>query len=117
MNLRIPRLAAAALLLLAATSLDAQRGQGPQGAAQTPRAAAPIDLTGYWVSVVSEDWRVRMVMGQKGDWQFLPLNAEGRRVAESADPAKEDPCKAYGAAGILRVPGHLNITWANDTTL
>jgi hypothetical protein len=56
-------------------------------------------------------------MGQKGDWEFLPLSAEGRRVAETANPAKEDPCKAYGAAGIMRVPGRLNITWVDDNTL
>ena len=117
MNLRIPGIRTLAFLLLLSVDVQAQRGQAPAGPPQPPRQAAPIDLTGYWVSVVSEDWRVRMTMGQKGDWQFLPLNAEGRRVAENADPVREDPCKAYGAAGIMRVPGRLNITWANDTTL
>ena len=33
------------------------RGGGPPPAA---RAAAPFDMTGYWVSIVSEDWRWRM---------------------------------------------------------
>ena len=117
MNLRISGVIALAFLLLSSVDVRAQRGQAPVGPPQSPRQAAPIDLTGYWVSVVSEDWRVRMTMGQKGDWQFLPLNAEGRRVAENADPVREDPCKAYGAAGIMRVPGRLNITWANDMTL
>lgn len=88
----------------------------------TPRESAPIDLTGYWVSLVSEDWRVRMLMGQKGDWLFMmgrygSLNAEGERVANDADPVNEDPCMAYGAAGIMRVPGRLHITWENDVTL
>ena len=94
-----------------------QRGQRGQEPARPPREAAPIDLTGYWVSIVSEDWRVRMTMAQKGDWEFMPLSPEGRRVAESADPVREDPCKAYGAAGIMRVPGRLNIKWENDSTL
>lgn len=130
MNLRIPVrcpnsslaavLAVFSVLLMHTADLDAQRGQGGQGRggpARAPRESAPIDLSGYWVSVVSEDWRVRMTMGQKGDWQFMPLSAAGSKAAESADPAREDPCKAYGAAGILRVPGRLNITWMNDSTL
>src|SRR6516165_5242289 len=38
-----------------------QRG-GPGGPppAQSPKAAAPVDLTGYWVSIVTEDWIERM---------------------------------------------------------
>src|SRR5258705_13380103 len=128
MNMRISNrcrnaslVAAAALaLFLPAIGMQAQRGGrggAPAGPPRPPREAAPIDLTGYWVAVVSEDWRVRMVMAQKGDWEFMPLNPEGRRVADSSDPVHEDPCKAYGAAGIMRVPGRLNITWENDTTL
>ena len=48
-------------------------------------ASAPIDLTGYWVAVVSEDWRHRMATPRKGDFESLPLNAEGRRVANAWD--------------------------------
>src|SRR5262245_35252849 len=128
MNLGIPQratqprsavIAVMFFLLLPAGALGAQRGQ--RGAAAGPprpaREAAPIDLTGYWVSVVSEDWRVRMVVAQKGDWQFMPLNAEGNKVALANNPAAEDPCKAYGAAGIMRIPTRLHITWDNDSTL
>jgi len=107
------------VLLPPALAMSGQRG-GRGGGGQRggpPRAAAPIDLTGYWVSVVSEDWRVRMIMGQKGDWQFMPLNAEGNKVALANNPAAEDPCKAYGAAGLMRLPTRLHITWENDTTL
>ncbi len=50
---------------------------------------APIDLTGYWVSVVTEDWRFRMIVPDKGDYSSVPLNPEGRRVAESWDPARD----------------------------
>jgi hypothetical protein len=37
----------------------------------SPQAAAPIDLTGYWVSVVTEDWRWRMVTPPKGDYESI----------------------------------------------
>jgi hypothetical protein len=89
---------------------------------RTPRESAPYDLAGYWVSLVSEDWRVRMLMGQKGDWLFMQgrygsLNAEGLRAANAADPVNEAPCMAYGAAGIMRVPGRLRISWEDDSTL
>ena len=88
-------------------------------APQTPRGAAPIDLTGNWVSVVTEDWRWRMLVPKKGDYSSVPLNAEGRKVADTWDPAKaaSDGCRAYGAAAIMRVPGRLRIQWENDATL
>jgi len=96
------------------------RGRGQQ-VAQTPKAGAPIDLTGYWVSVVTEDWRFRMVTPPKGNYGGVPLTAEGRRVADGWDPAKDEAageqCKSYGAAGLMRVPGHLHITWQDDATL
>jgi hypothetical protein len=99
--------------------LQAQRGQGQ--VPQPARAAAPIDLTGYWVSIVSEDWRLRMRTAQRGDYDYLPLNDEGRRVADSWDPegalARGEECKAYGAAGIMRIPGRFHISWEDDNTL
>lgn len=85
------------------------------------RAAAPKDLTGYWVSVVAEHWHLRMMVPPKGDFAMLPLNPEARRIAGAWDPAKEGPgdaqCKAYGAATIMRVPGRLRIEWVDDNTL
>jgi len=113
-------------LLVAAlptVSLHAQRGRGGAGGGQaaSPQQAAPVDLTGYWVSVVSEDWRYRMLTAPKGDAGGVPLNAEGRRVAEAWDPAKDaaagDACRAYGAAGVMRIPGRLHITWQDERTL
>ncbi len=96
----------------------AQRGGGPP---QSPKAAAPIDLTGYWVSVVNEDWRFRMVMPPPGDYNGVPMTAEARKVADAWDPAKDDAsgdrCKAYGAPAVLRVPEHLHITWQDDQTM
>jgi hypothetical protein len=95
------------------------RGGGPP-AATTAQTLAPRDLTGYWESVVTEDWRWRMVLPIKGDFASIPLNPEGRKVADAWDPAKEtgeDQCKGYGAASIMRVPGRLYIYWQDGNTL
>jgi hypothetical protein len=96
----------------------AQRGGPPM---QTPKVAAPIDLTGYWVSIVSEDWRYRMVTPARGDHPSVPLNAAGNALANSWDPAKDEAagetCRAYGAAGVMRAPGRIHITWQDDATL
>jgi len=78
-------------------------------------------MTGYWVSVVTEDWMFRMVTPPKGAYLGVPLNAAARRVADAWDPAKDEAageqCKSYGAAALMRIPGRLHITWENDTTL
>ena len=107
---------------MASAVIDAQRGRGgPPPTPPTPKAAAPTDLTGYWVSVVTEDWRYRMVTPPKGDFVSVPLNDEGRKVVDAWDPAKDaasgNECKAYGAANIMRVPGRVHVTWQDDTTL
>ncbi len=87
----------------------------------TARAGAPQDLTGYWVSLVTEDWRVRMMTPDKGDFVGVPLNAAGRSLLAKWDPAKDEAsgeqCKSYGAAAIMRVPTRLHITWADDNDL
>ena len=105
---------------LAATSVSGQRG-GPPQAPPTAKAAAPIDLTGYWASVVNEDWRYRMTTPPKGDVAGVPLNAAGRQAAGAWDPARDETageqCKAYGAAGIMRMPGRLHVTWQDEETL
>ncbi len=93
-----------------------------QGPVQPARKTAPFDMTGYWVSVITENWRYRMVTPPKGDYRALyVLNAEGRKVADSWDPSKSLPadeaCKPYGAPAIMRVPGRLHITWQDDNTL
>src|SRR5713101_6322784 len=80
-----------ALVLLLPSEIHAQRGgRGGRGVPATPHAAAPFDLTGYWVSVITEDWKTRMVTPKKGFYVALPLNAEGRRVADGWDPAKDE---------------------------
>jgi hypothetical protein len=109
-------------LAIVAACAAAPRAQNPGGAAPpTARAAAPIDLTGYWVAFVSEDWRLRMVTPPKGDYTRVPLTAEARKVAASWDPAADDAagaqCKAFGAGAIMRLPTRLHVTWEDDTTL
>lgn len=87
----------------------------------TPRSKAYIDITGYWVSVVTEDWVYRMLTASKGDAGSLPVNAEARKAAESWDPqadqAAGEACRVNGAVGNIRRPGRLHISWADDKTL
>ena len=106
----------------ATVGVDAQRGRGGGAAAPAnARAAAPIDITGHWVSPITEDWKYRMVTPKKGVFDALPLNAEGRKAGESWDPARDEAageqCRAYGAPAIMRMPGRLSITWQDDQTI
>ena len=93
-----------------AITLSSLYAQAPQTPA-TPKAAATVDLTGYWVSVVTEQWHLRMLMPPKGEFSLLPLNAEARAAANMWTPAQDagNECRAYGAAVIMRVPGRLHI--------
>src|SRR5579862_1012279 len=113
--------AAALSLAIGALGHTSVAAQAQGAGAATPQTLAPIDLTGNWVSVVTEDWRWRMVTPPKGDYSSVPLNPEGRRVADTWDPAKDtadgNACRSYGAAGIMRVPGRLQISWQDPTTL
>jgi hypothetical protein len=102
-------------VVLCAAGLAAQ--QTPPPAARTPRAASPSDLTGNWVSVVTEEWLWRMTTPRKGDYTSIPLSDEGRRVAARWDPATDGSCKAYGAGGLMRIPTRLRISWRGDDTL
>jgi hypothetical protein len=104
------------------TALEAQgRGGRGGGPPQAPKAAAPIDVTGYWVSVVTEDWRYRMVTPAPGDYNGVPMTPAAAKIADGWDPAKDEAageqCKSYGAPGLYRVPGRLHITWDDDQTL
>jgi hypothetical protein len=106
------------------------QGFGPGGPPQSPKAGAPSDLTGYWVSVVVEDWRYRMLPPSKvkapppgifGGGIGVPANAEALKVAMAWDPAKDEAageqCRSYGAANIMRVPGRIHITWQDEQTV
>ena len=109
-------------IAVSATELAGQqRGQGPAQAPRTPRAVAPTDFTGNWVAVITEDWRFRMVTPPKGDFASVPLNDAGQKLANAWDPARDvasgEQCRAYGAAGLMRMPIRLRISWQDDTTL
>jgi len=113
------------LAIVTAVGLSGRALVAQQPAAAPPagsaRANAPIDLTGNWVSIVTEDWRFRMVTPPKGDYASVPLNQAARAVADAWDPAKDtaagNACKSYGAGNIMRVPGRLHISWQDDNTL
>jgi hypothetical protein len=111
----------AALSILAPAYLQAQGRGGPPPVPKTAKEAAPVDLTGYWVSVVTEDWRWRMVTPIKGDFAGVPVNAEARKLGNAWDPAKDEAageqCRAYGAPAVMRIPGRVHITWQDDNTL
>ena len=104
--------------LAAALSLASVRAQqaAPVPPA-TPRAAALVDLTGSWVSLVTEEWRWRMTTPPRGDYISLPLSEEGRRVADAWTPALDGSCKAYGAGGVMWLPTRLRIAWDGDAAL
>ncbi len=107
------------VLIALAIALDAQAPAASP--ATTAQASAPIDLTGYWVSIVTEDWRWRMVTPAKGEYASVPITPEAKRIADQWDPAKDEAageqCKSYGAAAIMRVPERIHITWQDANTL
>ena len=115
-------IAVTVLWLTDEVSLRAQQPQPGRGQVpRTPRSTSPADLTGNWVAVVTEDWRFRMVTPPKGDFASVPLNDEGQKAASAWDPAKDaaagEQCKAFGAAGLMRLPIRLRVSWQDDTTL
>jgi hypothetical protein len=99
-----------------AQGVDARGGPPP-----TAKQSAPIDLTGYWVAVVVEDWKYRMIPANKGDYGGLPLNAAARKASDNWDTAKNpspaEDCRNFSAVNLMRQPGRLHITWQDDQTL
>src|SRR5580704_16896014 len=112
----LPRLLAG---LLIAGAAHAQGGPGAP--APDARSRAPVDLTGYWVAVVTEDWRYRMMTPDKGDFTGIALNGAGRALMQKWDPSRDqvngEECRAYGAVAIMRLPTRLHITWQDASTL
>lgn len=109
---------------MAAFSIYAQAPGGRAGTPQPPpnaKQSAPFDITGYWMSLITEDWRYRMLTPPKGDFAGVPLNREALKIANSWDPASDDAagqqCRGYGAPIIMRLPGRLHIFWQDDQTL
>ncbi len=136
--MRAPLITTVALTVLAsapavpAVRAQAQPAQGPQVQAPAPVQApiapadypqrfAAVDLTGTWVSIVSEDWAVRMIVPPKGDFESLPLTRAAQDAANRADMAQVQAagraCEAYGAPVLLRQPGRIRIGWQDGGTL
>lgn len=111
----------AAAFVAARPAAQAQANQPPNGSTPTPKAEAPIDLTGYWVSLVTEDWRYRMVTPARGDYQAVPMTPAAIKLADAWDPRADEAaglaCRAYGAPAIMHVAGRLHVTWQDDFTL
>ena len=101
----------------AATTAPARNARAAAAAPLTARDGAPVDLTGYWVSVISEDWPWRMRTPPKGDYASVPLNAEGTRVANQWTEDQAGSCLAFGVAALMRTPTRVHITWQDAETL
>jgi len=105
---------------LQAQQAGGQAAGGGSGAANF-RVNALVDLAGYWVSLITDDWRYRMLTPPKGNVDYLPATPEARRVADQWDPIKDEAageqCRGYGAVAVMRLPGRLHITWESDTVL
>jgi hypothetical protein len=97
----------------------AQPPQGRGGPPPTGRVGAPVDLTGTWVSVVTEDWEARMAPPVKGDYTTIEqvMTPEARKVADGWQASMDGRCEAYGVGGVMRLPGRLRISWQDDNTL
>jgi len=113
--------AAAWLGLAGERAAEAQFGPPPPPDLRSARERAPIDLTGQWVAVVTEDWRWRMVTAPVGDAASIPLNAQGRAAATAWDYDQDrregNFCRAYGPPGLIRQPTRLRIEWEDADTL
>src|ERR1051326_5528781 len=88
------------IFLLLPLTLHAQTAPAGQ-------AAAPFDMSGYWTSVITQSWRLRMVVPPKGDYMGIPMLPAAKQVADAWDPNKPVPadelCKGYGAAIIMNM--------------
>jgi hypothetical protein len=117
-TLSLARIAALALGLANAASAQAPASPAPP---KSPKAAAPIDLSGYWVSIVTEDWRFRILTPPKGDYASVPITPAAKKLADTWDPAKDEAageqCKSYAAPALMRVASRFHITWQDDNTL
>jgi len=113
---------AAAIVAAALPSVAPAQPRGAQSAPQgDARDIAPIDITGHWVALITDDWVYRMIVPARGDYSYVPLNAEGRRMADTWEPerdlARGEECRPYAAPAIMRLPSRVHITWRDANTL
>ena len=78
--------------------------------------AAPLDLTGYWEPLITEDYKLRMHGVKKGDYNGIALTDAAKAIADRYRPdagAEElllDKCVPHGAVRILFTDTRLHIT-------
>lgn len=92
----------------------------PRNVGRTPRQWSQFDMSGYWVSVITEDWAYRMITPEKGDAGSIPVNAASRDSANSWSPSSTTgvtSCKAYSPIRLIRAPGRIHIQWRDDRTI
>ena len=78
-----------AVLALTIVGADFSRPAAAQDPPPAARAAAPVDLTGYWASIVSEDWRWRMMTPPKGSLKVMTTNVRAGYVRKNGVPYSE----------------------------
>jgi hypothetical protein len=114
---------AAGTLLAQAPAPPAQGrgGRGGAAATQTAQTAATNDLSGYWVRIITEDWRWLMIVPAKGNADSIPISPAGRAILDAWDPAKDEAegnqCKGYGAGAISRLPTRAHVTWQDPNVM
>lgn len=95
-------------------------GGGPDDPANA-RASAPVDLTGFWTSVINDDYDRRMFVPPKYDYRELRLTQAGYEVADAWDPERDaregHACRAYGVGHLMRMPLRVHVYWEDDRTL
>ncbi len=114
-------LSAALLAVCQAPGVQAQQPRAATKPPPTAREQAPFDPTGYWVSLITQNWQYRMVVPGPGEYADIPMNPQARKAADAwraaAATAADQQCEAYGAAVIMRNPERLHISWQDDETL
>src|SRR2546426_10571638 len=91
----ISRTTVIAIVMLAPAvgRVAAGQGRGTPTPAPSAKASAPIDLTGYWVSIVNKDWRVPVVIPAQGGFFCTlggnPTNAEAGRGGGGGGSAED----------------------------
>ncbi len=96
-------------------------GVGGPAAPANGRAQAPFDPSGYWVSLVTQDWRFRMVVPGPGQFSGIPITLAAKQASDSFDAATDTAagkqCEAYGAPALMMLPTRLHVSWQDDNTL
>lgn len=79
------------------------------------------DITGFWDSMLTEEYRIRLYGPEAGEIDGLPLNERGRQAALNFDPNEyykpENQCRKHGGAYVMRGPFAKQFVYEDDGTL